>query len=93
MTISCTEFTRSFMMHVLPKGFYKIRYYGILATANIKTKRHQVIALIGKTIWQPILEGLNAYEVYRILRGSDPFRCPKCKQGIMVRYSIETASG
>ena len=93
MTISCTEFARRFMMHILPLGFYKIRYYGILATANIKTKRQQAIALIGKTIWQPMLEGLNAYEVYRSLRKSDPIRCPKCKLGIMVRYSMETASG
>jgi hypothetical protein len=81
------------MMHILPTGFYKIRYYGILATANIKTKRQQAIALIGKTIWQPILEGLNAYEVFRTLRGSDPARCPKCEQGIMVRYSMEAAPG
>ena len=29
--------------------FYKIRYYGILATANITTKREQAIALIGET--------------------------------------------
>ena len=93
MTISCTEFTRRFMMHILPLGFYKIRYYGILATANINTKRQQAIALIGKIIWQPILEGLNAYEVYRILRGSDPVRCPKCKQGIMVKYSMKAAPG
>jgi hypothetical protein len=93
ITISCLEFTRRFMMHILPNGFYKIRYYGILATANIKTKRQQAIALIGKTIWHPILEGLNAYEVYRILRGSDPARCPKCKQGIMVRFVIKAATG
>lgn len=88
-TISCMEFTRRFMMHVLPKGFYKIRYYGILATVNIKTKRQQAIALIGKTILLPILEGLTAYEVYRILKGTDPARCPKCKQGIMVQRTIE----
>ena len=93
MTISCAEFARRFMMHVLPNGFYKTRYYGILATANIKTKRQQAIALIGKTTWQPILEGLNAYEVYRTLRKSDPVRCPKCKQGTMVRYSMEAAPG
>ena len=93
MTISCTEFTRRFMMHILPMGFYKIRYYGILATANINTKRQQAIALIGKSILLPRLEGLNAYEVYRILRGKDPARCPKCNIGIMVRYTLESASG
>jgi len=93
MTIRCTEFARRFLMHILPKGFYKIRYYGILATANMKTKRQQAIALIGKTVWLPVLEGLTAYEVYRIIRGSDPACCPKCKQGMMVRYRIKPASG
>lgn len=92
-TISCVEFTRRFMMHVLPLGFYKIRYYGILATANIKTKRQQAIALIGKIIWLPVLEGLTAYEVYRALRGTDPARCPKCKQGIMKKLEIITPPG
>ena len=92
-TISCTEFTRRFMMHVLPKGFYKIRYYGILATANIKTKRQQSIALIGKTIWFPVLEGLTAYETYRTLSGNDPVRCPKCKKGVMIRYKIVSPPG
>ena len=93
MTISCAEFVRRFMMHVLPDGFYKIRYYGILATANIKTKRQQAIALIERVLWQPMLEGLNAYEVYRTLRGNDPARCPKCKKGIMIRHSIPAAPG
>ena len=92
-TISCVEFTRKFMMHVLPKGFYKIRYYGILATANIKTKRQQAIALIGKIIWLPVLEGLNAYEVYRTLRGTDPIRCPKCNKGIMMKQEIASPPG
>lgn len=87
-TIGCMEFTRRFMMHILPKGFYKIRYYGILATANIKTKRQLAITLIGKTIWLPVLEGLTAYETYRALSGTDPARCPKCKKGIMIRYKI-----
>ena len=93
ITINCREFTRRFLMHILPSGFYKIRYYGILATANIKTKRQQAIALLGKPVWFPILEGLTAYEVYRILSGTDPIRCPKCKKGIMVRCRIETAPG
>lgn len=92
-TISCIEFTRRFMMHILPKGFYKIRYYGILATANIKTKRQQAIALIGKPIWLPVLEGLTAYEVYRVLRGTDPARCPKCKKGMMVQHKIACPPG
>lgn len=93
ITMLCTEFSRRFLQHILPPGFYKIRYYGILATANCNTKRQQAISLIGKTIWLPVLEGLTAYEVYRALSGNDPIRCPKCKKGIMQRYKIETSPG
>lgn len=93
ITITCTEFSRRFLMHILPAGFYKIRYYGILASANCNTKRQQAIALLGKIMWFPKLEGLNAYEVYRTLSGRDPVLCPKCKEGMMVRYKIQPAPG
>jgi putative transposase/transposase-like zinc-binding protein len=33
-TISAEEFIRRFLQHVLPKGFVKVRYYGLLSTAN-----------------------------------------------------------
>jgi hypothetical protein len=36
--LSGVEFIRRFLMHVLPKGFVKIRYYGILGNRNRKTK-------------------------------------------------------
>ena len=32
------EFIRRFFMHILPKGFVKIRHYGLLANRNRKTK-------------------------------------------------------
>ena len=31
LTLSLAEFTRRFLLHVLPKGFVRIRYYGFLA--------------------------------------------------------------
>lgn len=85
MTLDALEFARRFLQHILPTGFYKIRYFGILATANIATKREQAIALIGETMWLSKLEGLNAYEVLRSLSGKDPALCPVCKEGIMHR--------
>ena len=33
-TISAGEFIRRFLQHVLPKGFVKVRYYGLLSAAN-----------------------------------------------------------
>jgi hypothetical protein len=32
MRLATDEFIRRFLLHVLPKGFHRIRYYGLLAT-------------------------------------------------------------
>ena len=85
MELNAIEFARRFLQHILPLGFYKIRYVGILATVHIHTKREQVIALIGKSMWVPLLEGLSAYEVIRYITGKDPLICPLCKKGLMIR--------
>jgi hypothetical protein len=34
MTLTTSEFIRRFLSHVLPKGFHRIRHYGLLAGAN-----------------------------------------------------------
>src|ERR1700676_4813977 len=34
MTLAPHEFIRRFLMHVLPKGFHRIRHYGLLANGN-----------------------------------------------------------
>jgi hypothetical protein len=31
MTLEVAEFIRRFLLHVLPKGFHRIRHYGLLA--------------------------------------------------------------
>jgi hypothetical protein len=37
MTLSADQFIRRFLLHVLPKGFHRIRHYGLLASAGCKT--------------------------------------------------------
>jgi hypothetical protein len=43
MTLATDEFIRRFLIHVLPKGFHRIRHYGLLASgaraANISHAR------------------------------------------------------
>jgi hypothetical protein len=34
MTLAAHEFIRRFLMHVLPKGFHRIRHYGLFASSN-----------------------------------------------------------
>ena len=36
MTLAADEFIRRFLLHILPKGFHRIRHYGLLASAGCK---------------------------------------------------------
>ena len=36
MTVTAAEFLRRFLLHVLPKGFHRIRHYGLLASGRAK---------------------------------------------------------
>src|SRR5262249_53313612 len=36
MTLAADEFIRRFLLHLLPKGFHRIRHYGLLASAGCK---------------------------------------------------------
>ena len=38
MTLSLEEFTRRFLLHVLPSGLTRIRHYGLLSSRNLMTK-------------------------------------------------------
>jgi hypothetical protein len=46
MTLDASEFIRRFLLHVLPKGFFKIRYFGFLS----HTIKKELIPLIRKLI-------------------------------------------
>ena len=47
MTLSATEFLRRFLMHVLPKGFVRIRHYGFLANRCRNEKLARCRELLG----------------------------------------------
>lgn len=84
MTLSCVEFIRRFLMHVVPKGFVRIRHYGFLANRNRKTKLVRCHAFFGKK--SPVKstgKRTSWIEAFRKLNGYDPRRCRECKLGIM----------
>ena len=47
MTLDTDEFIRRFLLHVLPKGFHRIRHYGLLASAGCKANIARARELIG----------------------------------------------
>ncbi len=86
MQLDAMEFIRRFMQHVLPKGFYKIRYYGIYASANRKSKLSLCVSLLGKI--KQAMDFLPWVEIVELLIGRNIRICPKCKQGIL--YLVTT---
>ncbi len=83
MTLHAHEFIRRFLLHVLPMGFMKIRYFGFLSHKNKK----QAIALLRKLIDpdaklpEKIVETIM--EMILRLTGKDITCCPKCGKGKM----------
>src|SRR5258708_19780505 len=47
MPLDVGDFTRRFLTHVLPKGFHRIRHYGLFASANRAETIAQVRELLG----------------------------------------------
>lgn len=83
MKLKTNEFIRRYLQHILPANFYKIRYIGILANINSKTKKEQILSIIGIQNYLPQLEGLTAIETMGILNLENMLLCPKCKKGKM----------
>lgn len=89
MTLSANEFIRRFLLHVLPDGFQRIRYYGFLGNRYRKDKLHQCRRLLGMAT--PANTGTLAKdyrERYEELTGDSLHRCPQCKRGRMLIIEI-----
>lgn len=80
------------MMHVLPCGFYKIRYYGIFANKLCNNMLDTYLALNDKEMDLSVLEGKSWQEIVKDMFGYDPCYCKKCKTGRMV-LQINTDAG
>ena len=83
MTLHAHEFIRRFLLHVLPTGFMKIRYFGFLSHKN----KQQAIALLRQLIDpdaklpEKIVETI--IDMMLRLTGKDITCCPKCGKGKM----------
>ena len=89
LTMKGVEFIRRFLMHVLPKGFVKIRHYGILANRNKKTKLALSRKLTGSPTYNAKFEGLSTPEILSALIGKDVTLCPICGKGkLLAMYSL-----
>jgi hypothetical protein len=83
MTLSTTEFARRFLLHVLPQGFKKIRYFGFLAPRAREKRLARCRRLFGKIVPQEPKEHAPWYQIVKELTGRDPRRCPRCLMGTL----------
>jgi hypothetical protein len=98
MRLPAEEFVRRFLLHVLPKGFVRIRHYGLMASGNVSGKLAQARKVLDA---KPVLETASSSEskpawLEGILARLQAFResqekeryCPRCG-GELIRKALE----
>jgi hypothetical protein len=88
MRLDMDEFIRRFLLHVLPKGFVRIRHYGLLASINVPGKLEKCRRLLGGDC-QPKPSTVAKTWIERVLEwtGQDLMSCPRC-QGPLTRREL-----
>jgi hypothetical protein len=82
MKLSGVEFLRRFLMHVLPRGFPRIRHYGLLGNRKRATKLAACRLLLGAPMPAPAAAVVPC-EVADV-------RCPVCRSGRLTRQPWST---
>jgi hypothetical protein len=86
MTLAADEFIRRFLLHVLPLGLQRIRYYGLMGNCHRKDKLAQCRALLGMAAEapsEPDVQG-DYRDRYEALTGVSLHVCPVCQHGHML---------
>ena len=83
LTLDVYEFARRFLLHVLPRGFVRIRYYGFLANSCRLKKLELCRRLLSadKVVLQSVNEVQSDGDQTDL--STEPQMCPNCKQGKM----------
>jgi hypothetical protein len=93
MSVPVVEFIRRFMLHVLPKGFMRIRYYGFFSNAAKKKMLPLIQTLCLKALGRvasalaELLE--SAIKLATNVRG---FCCQACGKGVLVNMGAVVCS-
>jgi hypothetical protein len=85
MTLEAGEFIRRFLIHVLPDGFHRIRYYGFLGNRHRARKLALCRKLLGMAPPEPAADPPADYrDRFEALTGQTLRECPHCHTGTMV---------
>ena len=88
MTLDADEFIRRFLLHVLPTGFHRIRYYGFLGARHRREKLARCRQLLSSPASAPTPSPPTAAPNYRdrveALTAISLYACPACHRGEMI---------
>jgi hypothetical protein len=78
LSLSGEEFIRRFLLHILPKGFHRVRFAGFLANCC----KSQQLSHIGNLRHTPYtgnpVRGKRMSEILMLIYGTDICSCPNC---------------
>jgi len=84
LTLDAVAFLQRFLLHLLPKGFVRIRHYGLLANAvrqKSVARCRELLAVDDDARGRSVVEQETWQELLLRLTGVDVTRCPKCGTG------------
>jgi hypothetical protein len=91
MTLAPAEFIRRFMLHVLPKGFHRIRHYGLLARGPAKSatieRARELIAAAATTEPEKSRQDSDPTAASSPEKPAHP--CPCCGAGMVIVETFE----
>lgn len=97
MTLAADEFIRRFLIHVLPDGFHRIRYFGFLSNRQRQSKLARCRELLGMQQDDAAAAAPTLRPDYRALHlsltGTSLTLCPACGQGTMVVVEVLARAG
>ena len=82
LTLDTHEFLRRFLLHVVPRGFMRIRHFGLLANRTRRATLTRCRDLLGQPPTEDTRPEPAAVLLHR-LTGIDLSRCPRCGEGRM----------
>jgi hypothetical protein len=94
-TLAPDEFLRRFLLHVLPKGFVKIRHHGLMAASNATTRlavARRLLEGAHRVVPAAATAPRDFREILLALTGVDLRQCPRCGAFAMRRLPLDSAT-
>jgi hypothetical protein len=98
MTLKTDEFIRRFLLHVLPRGFQRLRQFGFLANRRRRAQLTLCRQLLGSATVQPDSNQplpRDYQSLYETVTGESLQQCPACRTGTMklTEYLVPLSGG